>query len=55
VRDLTHEILSFFDRRAIPLAETLAEQGDEPALVVVYIIETLRGLADGFELGALGA
>lgn len=54
VRDLTHEILSFFDRRAIPLAETLAEQGDEPALVVVFIIETLRGLADGFELGALG-
>ena len=53
VRDLTHEILAFFDRRAMPLAETLAEQGDDPGIVVVFIIETLRGLADGFELGSL--
>jgi len=54
VRDLTHEILTFFDRRAIPLAEELADQGDNPRLVVFFIIETLRGLADGFELGSLG-
>ena len=53
VRDLTHEILAFFDRRAIPLAESLAAQGDDPSLIVVFIVETLRGLADGFEFGTL--
>lgn len=53
VRDLTHEILALLDRRALPLAETLVDQGDDPSYVVVLIAETLRGLADGFELGSL--
>ena len=53
VRDLTHEILTFLDRRALPFAEAMANQGDDPRHVVVLIVETLHGLADGFELGSL--
>ncbi len=53
VRDLTHAIFAFLDRRAILFAEELASLGDDPSDVVVYIAVTLRGLADGFELGSL--
>lgn len=53
VRELMHEILGFLDRCALPLAEDLASQGRHPSLVVVLVVETLRSIADGLELGGL--
>lgn len=53
VRELTHEVLSFLERRAIPYAEQLVDGGSDPSDVVFLTIETLRSIADGLELGAV--